>query len=182
MFGKKQSAKTKKLISRKSKKRIEDDPGKYGWKSKQIFQYDLDKNLLKIWTSGKDCAIFYSMPFMSISNCAKYNSRTDIKKNRTSRGFIFSFSPLIGYNNIVNNELFKQAKTLPKIIFKPVELYKYNLQLELIKIWPSRKSFLRMYPKLSRRTLYKYAEYNSNSIDNFKELNENILSFKIIII
>jgi hypothetical protein len=175
MFGKKQKESTKKKISNKSKIQCK---GSKNPKARKLYQYDINKNLIKIWNCCKDCYGFYGVSASRMSVCAIQN--TNFPNHQTLIGFIFSFNLLNGYNNVINKTLFEQS--IPQQLNKyiPIKLYQYDLEFNLIKIWPSRKSFLKNDPKIDRRFLYKIAEYNSKATNSFKELNKTIISFNEI--
>lgn len=91
MFGKKHKSISKKIMSDK-KKGLYD--GIKNPRSKAIYQYDKDLNLIKKWDYAKECCEFLNISRGNVSTCAKYNS--EIKSNFMVRyGFIFSFVSLI---------------------------------------------------------------------------------------
>jgi group I intron endonuclease len=91
MFGKKHNNISKKIMSDK-KKGLYD--GLKNPRSKPIYQYDKDLNLIKKWDYAKECCEFLNISRGNVSVCAKYNS--EIKSDFMVRyGFIFSFVSLI---------------------------------------------------------------------------------------
>ena len=91
MFGKKHKHSSKKIMS---VKKIGLYDGIKNPRSKKVYQYDKDLNLIRIWDYAKECCDHLSISRGNVSVCAKYNS--SIKSDFMVRhGFIFSFTPLI---------------------------------------------------------------------------------------
>jgi hypothetical protein len=90
MFGKKHTINTKKIMS---DKKIGLYDGVKNPRSKPIYQYDKNLNLLKRWEYAKECCEFLKISRGNVSICANYNS--NIKSDFMIRyGFIFSLTEL----------------------------------------------------------------------------------------
>lgn len=91
MFGKKHTEVTKKAMS---DKKVGIYEGKNNPRSKPIYQYDKNLNLVKKWDYAKECCDYLNISRGNVSTSAKYNSK--ITKNYMIRhGFIFSFDELL---------------------------------------------------------------------------------------
>jgi hypothetical protein len=90
MFGKKHTIDTKKIMS---SKKIGLYDGSKNPRSRPIYQYDKDLNLIRKWEYAKECCDFLKISRGNVSVCATYNSNK--KSDFMIRyGFIFSFIPL----------------------------------------------------------------------------------------
>jgi len=102
-FGKKHSDETREIMSNKSKERFKDPSNNpmYGRKhkeqsielmrnnklgrydgdknpnSKELYEYDLNNKLIKVWKTSKECAEYYNLSRGNISSSAKHNTSID---------------------------------------------------------------------------------------------------------
>ena len=122
--------------------------------SKKVYQYDLNGQFIKEWHSTVEVAAFYDTVPSAIANCCNPKYRT-----KTACGYIFSYEKSINKEEIIKPSL------------KPVN--QYDLQLNLIKTWPTRKEAQQAYPnwrigaclngkkKTCNGYIFKYADDNN---------------------
>ena len=93
-------------------------------RSKKVYQYDLQGNLINVWASTMDCDR-NGYDHRTISACC-------LGKLKTHQNFIWSYKPIENFdiNNYSYN--YKNRKGSKKV-------YQYNKDYNLIKIWPSTK-------------------------------------------
>ena len=95
--------------------------------SKKVYQYTLEGKFLKEWTSATEAAKFYKVTQSTITNCCNPNYRT-----KTACGFIFSYN--------------KTSKKDPIISVSTKAVNQYDLHMNLIKKWPSRRKVQKNFP------------------------------------
>lgn len=91
MYGKKHNEVTKNIMSNK---KIGVYDGVNNPRSKKLYQYDINNNLIKCWDFAKECADFYNISRGNISTFSKNNTNVDLKsegKYRVLSGFIFKY-------------------------------------------------------------------------------------------
>lgn len=122
--------------------------------SKKVYQYSLEGKFLKEWNSAVEAAEFYKVSQSTITNCCIPKYRT-----KTACGFIFSY-----------NKIITQSSVIP-ISLKPIN--QYDLNMNLIKTWSSRKEFQKEFPnwriseclngknKSCNNYIFKYVDENN---------------------
>jgi hypothetical protein len=90
MWGKSHTENAKKVMS---EKKIGVYEGINNPRSKILYQYDTELNLIKKWDFAKECCDFYKISRGNVSSCAKHNS-TITSGYMIRYRFIFSFSEL----------------------------------------------------------------------------------------
>jgi hypothetical protein len=91
MYNKTHKESSKKIMS---SKKIGIYNGINNPRSRKLYQYDMDNNLLKIWDFCKECADYYNLSRGNISTYAKNNTKVDIDgigKYKMLNKFIFKF-------------------------------------------------------------------------------------------
>lgn len=175
MYNKTHSDKTKQKIASKSKIQCS---GSTNPRAKKLYQYDLNKNLIKIWDCVSYFLKYYKLgTYTQIYTNALQNTEAEIPVPICN--CYFSYKLLNNFNNIENDILFNDFVFIKNEATPSIIVYEYNTDLKLLNIYKSRKIYCKLF-NVCRKKLNKYAQYNDISINNFKLINNKIVKFNKI--